>query len=806
MQSRLLHRLGLVVPLALAALVCGVAWRAERGLVGEWGFPLDDAWIHATVARNVAHGQGWAFNAGETAQPSSGPLWTLLVALGYVPFGAGVWVPKVLGVLCFLGCVWMAGRLGRQLTDDDAAGALAALFTAACAPLVWHGLSGMETPLAALLVTASLDAFYRWRTGRRRVLWAVFAALAVAARAETLVLFPLLALEQWWTARRTVADAAHGARSPAPAIRRELALGLGIGALVLLPYFLLNLTHAGSLFPTTFAAKAGHTGLLHALKVFDVSEMLVSLSLYPYVWAVFAVAFFARVNVGLLALAPVGAWALGRGPRRAWAPGLLLVVLPLLRGIAAPHQTPPIHNGRYVGAVLPLFLVCAAAGLVALWRAGSRRADAAPGSPGVTTAWLDSLATKRVRIASAAVIALALGALVRLEVLMPPGGGGLGAALLSLVPGATPEPGLHPLIQTERVGLVLTLLPAVVVLVAGALRRRGARGLAIALGVLVVGLGGVALARLPRQYARNVRNIAQMDVALGRWVDANVPPGERVAACDIGAIAFFGNRPVVDVLGLATPSLVSTQSPSHLRTLAAMSGLRPSYVIVFPSAFPEWTMRASLLVPVTAMRVDDNTILASHLAGIYKTTWDRFDQWYDAALVRQIDPPDEGGGWRGHWRRGLYNLGLRTRAELWTTVGDTKKARGDSRGCEAAYKRAIELDERHALHAWVGLALNYNAQPTPAAAQQLTALLDRFILVYPSSSVSYELAGDFSMREGRTGKAYTQWAAGLKLFPDSVTLLQRLERLVNNFESTEAAAPYRARLTELGAKPTAPSP
>ena len=80
------------------------------------------------------------------------------------------------------------------------------------------------------------------------------------------------------------------------------------------------------------------------------------------------------------------------------------------------------------------------------------------------------------------------------------------------------------------------------------------------------------------------------------------------------------------------------------------------------------------------------------------------------------------------------------------------------------------------------------------------------MLVYPGSSVSYELAGDFSMREGRTPKAYTQWAAGLKLFPDSVTLLQRLERLVNNFESPEAAAPYRARLTELGAKPTAPSP
>lgn len=797
MQSRLLHRLGLVVPLALAALVCALAWRAEHALVGEWGFPLDDAFIHTTVARNVAQGHGWAFNAGENAQPSSGPLWTLLVALGFVPFGASVWVPKVLGALCFMGCVWMAGRLARQLTDDDATGAVAALLTAACAPLVWHGLSGMETPLAALLVTASVDAFYRWTTGRRRVFWAVFAALAVAARAEAFVLFPLLA---WEKARATAGFAPGG-------WRRALGVPLGVGAVLLLPYFLLNITHTGSLFPTTFAAKAGSTGLLHALKAFDLSEILVSLTLYPYVWAVFAIAFFARVNFGLLALAPLGAWVLARGTRRAWAPGLLLVALPLLRGIAAPHQTPPIHNGRYVGAVVPLFLVCAAVGLVALWRAGARRANgAAEAAPGSTSTWLDGLASKPVRIACGAVIALAAAALVRLELLMPPGGGGLGAALLSLVPGASVEPGLHPLVQTERMGLVLALLPALVVLLLGLVRRRGARPVAIALGIAAVALHGALLARLPRQYARNVRNITQMDVALGRWVDANVPAGERVAACDIGAIAFFGNRPVVDILGLATPALAATQSPSHLRTLAAMSAFKPSYVIVFPSVFPEWTSRASLLTPVTAMRIDDNTILPSPLGGIYKTTWEKFDQFYDAGLIEKLDPVDPGGGLRGHWRRGLYNLGLRTRAELWTLAGDERRARGTAAEAEAAYKRATELDESYALNAWVGLSLTYNAQPTPAAARALVDVLDRFMKLYPESPVPYELSGDFSMREGRTGKAFTQWSGAIKFFPDSITLLQRLERLVNNYESPAAAEPYRQRLAELGAKSLGPQP
>src|SRR5262249_30870199 len=133
-------RIGLAVSLAIAVAVCAFAWRAEKSLAGEWGFPLDDAWIHAQVARNIAQGHGFCFNAGETAQPSSGPLWTVLVAIGFRLFGVHVWVAKILSALCFLGCVWMAGRVARRLSEDRVAEFLAALLAALCAPLAWHGL------------------------------------------------------------------------------------------------------------------------------------------------------------------------------------------------------------------------------------------------------------------------------------------------------------------------------------------------------------------------------------------------------------------------------------------------------------------------------------------------------------------------------------------------------------------------------------------------------------------------------------------------------------------------------------------
>ncbi|HKY84096.1 MAG TPA: hypothetical protein VJ160_04630, partial [Anaerolineales bacterium] len=47
------------------------------------GFPLDDAWIHQTYARNlVATGQ-WAFVPGEPSGGSTSPLWTVALAVGH---------------------------------------------------------------------------------------------------------------------------------------------------------------------------------------------------------------------------------------------------------------------------------------------------------------------------------------------------------------------------------------------------------------------------------------------------------------------------------------------------------------------------------------------------------------------------------------------------------------------------------------------------------------------------------------------------------------------------------------------------
>ena len=48
------------------------------------GFPLDDSWIHQTYARNLALRGEWAFRPGLPSAGSTSPLWSALLALGFL--------------------------------------------------------------------------------------------------------------------------------------------------------------------------------------------------------------------------------------------------------------------------------------------------------------------------------------------------------------------------------------------------------------------------------------------------------------------------------------------------------------------------------------------------------------------------------------------------------------------------------------------------------------------------------------------------------------------------------------------------
>ncbi len=129
-----------------------------------WPFTADDAFITFRYAQNWVAGNGPNFNAG-------GPRAEGVTSFGYlllcvVPHALGidaVAFAKALGVACALATAWLAARLARELFAEGPAlaGAFAGALFLGFYPTAIHAASGMETLLAAALLTALVHTHVR---------------------------------------------------------------------------------------------------------------------------------------------------------------------------------------------------------------------------------------------------------------------------------------------------------------------------------------------------------------------------------------------------------------------------------------------------------------------------------------------------------------------------------------------------------------------------------------------------------------------------------------------------------------------
>ncbi len=343
--------------LALAAgLVAGYVLLAGRG--GEYGFPLDDAWIHQTYARNFAATGRWEYVRGELSAGSTAPLWTLMLALGYwlhLPYSWWTWG---LGVLSLALTGWAAHRLAGRLYPQSELNWLASVTGLLCLGewhLVWAAASGMETTLFAALTLVLMERAVLLlgdssRLGPAR--WAELGGLAgllVLTRPEGVILIGLIGflgivnmVSRRWSLDYLIKGAA--------------VAGLGLAAL-LLPYLLFNLHLGGRVWPNTYYAKQAEYAAVLAAPVL---QRLGRVSMPPL--------------TGFQILLLPGLFLALRSSRRgggvtdSWG-RQLVQVLPLF--YAAGHlllyanRLPVVYqHGRYLIPVIPSIIVVGAGGAI----------------------------------------------------------------------------------------------------------------------------------------------------------------------------------------------------------------------------------------------------------------------------------------------------------------------------------------------------------------------------------------------------------------------------------------------------------
>jgi arabinofuranosyltransferase len=228
-----------VMIVGFAAVAAGACHRLAR----LWTFTIDDAFITARYARNLARGFGALYNPGEApVEGTSNFLYVVLLSLAEISgLIEAVTFAKLIGVLGGLGILVVSYHCARALGADRALALLPATLLLSNSSFLFWTVGGLETNLYAFLL---LESFYLLLLAdeiRRNWIWGgICAALAVLTRFDGLLIVPALLVGAALLPRR----------------RQAFAIALGVLLVIVTPWLLWKHVYYGTVFPNCGFAKA----------------------------------------------------------------------------------------------------------------------------------------------------------------------------------------------------------------------------------------------------------------------------------------------------------------------------------------------------------------------------------------------------------------------------------------------------------------------------------------------------------------------------------------------------------------------
>lgn len=143
------------------------------------------------------------------------------------------------------------------------------------------------------------------------------------------------------------------------------------------------------------------------------------------------------------------------------------------------------------------------------------------------------------------------------------------------------------------------------------------------------GFAGMLAVRLEwviEDVAQSASGISRQQVALGHWAKDHLPPTARIGVNDTGAIAYFGDRPTFDIVGLTTPSEgrhwvggAASRIEHYERLRVTSPASLPTHFIIYP----EWMGCDAILGrSLHEAVVTDSTILGGQIMRVYEARYD----------------------------------------------------------------------------------------------------------------------------------------------------------------------------------------
>ena len=307
------------------------------------GFPLDDAWIHQTYARNLILHKEWAFIPGQPSAGSTSPLWSLILSIGHAlhlgPY-LSAFIPGwfLLALLTYTAAeiVKVSNSLGKSW-EYCFGGAM--LFEW---HLVWAAGSGMEILLASFLILMVFKILVK-ETNHWFEL-GVLCGLAIWVRPDCLTLLLPVGFNVFF-------------KEPNWASRAKALTWVGAGFILLfLPYLGFNLMLSGSWWPNTFYAKQAEYAILRDTPIW--SRIIQQLEILS-------------VGVGALVIPGLLIYAFRVVKNKNWA--RLDMMIWLLGFICLYAWKLPVtyQHARYLMPSMPVLFVCGWLGLQEIFKENS---------------------------------------------------------------------------------------------------------------------------------------------------------------------------------------------------------------------------------------------------------------------------------------------------------------------------------------------------------------------------------------------------------------------------------------------------
>ena len=326
--------------IALVAILSTTSYLLASYIYFRVGYPLDDAWIYQTYARNLVHLGEWSFIPGQESGGSTGPLWVLFVSIGYFFRIDHIFWTFFFGTIILV-AVGILGACGFEVLQPNYKkwSLVAGLVLVLEWHLIWAALSGMETLLFAFVILLSL--LWLLKPSKRQLEWlflGLLIGLSVWIRPDGITLLGPAGLV-----------ILAGTQDPLKQkVKNGFILGFGFVAIFGL-YLAFNQFTAGTIWPNTFYAKQaeyaelqGTPIILRYLQQITATLPGIGIALLPG----FIITVYRAVREKSWALIASALWFLG-----------YLAIYAIRLPVTYQH-------GRYILPAMPVFFLLGIAGAV----------------------------------------------------------------------------------------------------------------------------------------------------------------------------------------------------------------------------------------------------------------------------------------------------------------------------------------------------------------------------------------------------------------------------------------------------------